>query len=169
METTDISGFSWEIAFDGKHYQPVIALKGEVFDMVQFQKSKAEFIAGIIQTAVNYRLSCNSNSRLVLYIKDIAVVVSPVSKQEEQENRLLHAVLANELQKQKLLYNLLTKREKQILKEIDLNLNRSEIAYKLFISPHTVKNHKVSILSKLQLHNKDELLRWCDRYLSYFQ
>jgi DNA-binding NarL/FixJ family response regulator len=34
------------------------------------------------------------------------------------------------------------------------------ISEKLFISPKTVKNHRTSIMNKLDLHNSHELMRY---------
>jgi len=46
--------------------------------------------------------------------------------------------------------NALTKREKEILLLLFDGLKSKEIASKLFISDHTVKNHRKSIKSKLK-------------------
>lgn len=53
-------------------------------------------------------------------------------------------------------YNLLTKREREILSELITDATNKEIALKLGISIYTVKNHISSILSKLELRNRRE-------------
>ena len=50
--------------------------------------------------------------------------------------------------------NLLTQREKAILKLVCLGYSNEEIGKKLFISSHTVKFYVVSILRKFNLKNR---------------
>lgn len=51
----------------------------------------------------------------------------------------------------------LSKQEIEVIKLISLGLKSAEIAEKLFISPHTVKNHKSNICLKLDLKTTSEL------------
>ena len=51
----------------------------------------------------------------------------------------------------------LSPQEKKILRLVSLGLKSKEIAEKLFISPHTVKNHKSYICLKLNLKTTAEL------------
>lgn len=52
--------------------------------------------------------------------------------------------------------NTLTKRENEVLSEIQIGLSNHEISRKLFISECTVKKHIGNILSKLDLNNRTE-------------
>lgn len=54
----------------------------------------------------------------------------------------------------------LTSREKEILSNVADGLTNKEIAEKLNISEHTVKNHLKNILQKLQLQNRVQLTRY---------
>lgn len=48
----------------------------------------------------------------------------------------------------------LTKRERQIVAMICSNMSDNDIANELYLSLNTIKNHRVNILRKLNVHNK---------------
>ncbi len=54
----------------------------------------------------------------------------------------------------------LTTREKQILRLIANGMSRTEIAERLCRSPMTIDNHRKSILKKLGIHDRVELVRY---------
>jgi len=54
----------------------------------------------------------------------------------------------------------LSSQERKIISLIAESHKSHDIAYKLCISPHTVKNHKTNICQKLNLSNTIELLRY---------
>ncbi len=53
----------------------------------------------------------------------------------------------------------LTRREKEVLQLIVAEYTNQEIADKLFISPHTVENHRINLLQKLNVKNTAGLVR----------
>lgn len=53
---------------------------------------------------------------------------------------------------------MLTKREREILELAAKGLTRTEIADKLFVSPHTIKKHFENIYRKLRVKNKVQAL-----------
>ena len=57
-------------------------------------------------------------------------------------------------------YDQLTPRERVVLKLVSEGLSTTEIGEKLFISPRTVERHRYNIMSKLDLHNERELVRF---------
>jgi DNA-binding NarL/FixJ family response regulator len=61
-------------------------------------------------------------------------------------------------------YNILTRREQQVMRLLAEGLSTKKIAEKLFISPKTVKNHRSNIMSKLDLHTTIELVRYAARF-----
>ncbi len=54
----------------------------------------------------------------------------------------------------------LTERETEILRFVAKGLTYPQIAERLTVSPRTVQNHVQNTLSKLQLHNKAQLVRY---------
>ena len=56
---------------------------------------------------------------------------------------------------------LFTKREIEIIRLMSHGLKSPEIAKRLFISLHTVKNHRKNILHKSQIHSSSELIARC--------
>jgi DNA-binding NarL/FixJ family response regulator len=54
----------------------------------------------------------------------------------------------------------LTERETEILRLVAKGLTYPQIAERLVLSPRTVQNHVQNTLSKLQLHNKAQLVRY---------
>ena len=58
----------------------------------------------------------------------------------------------------------LTKREREIIALTAQGFKRSQIAEKLFISDSTVRNHLTSILSKLELSDRFEVVFYAYRH-----
>lgn len=56
------------------------------------------------------------------------------------------------------LFNSLTTREKDVLKEIGKGLSNEEISKDLYISEHTVKKHVSNILAKLNLKHRSQIV-----------
>lgn len=54
--------------------------------------------------------------------------------------------------------DVLTRREKDVLKELGKGLSNKEISSNLYITEHTVKKHISSILDKLNLKNRQEAI-----------
>ena len=59
--------------------------------------------------------------------------------------------------------NLLTTREQQVLRMIGRGMSRHEIAKELFRSSKTIDAHQQSIMKKLDLHDRVELVRYAIR------
>jgi len=60
-------------------------------------------------------------------------------------------------------YESLTNREREVLQLVAEGCSSSEIAGRLFISPRTVEGHRASIMRKLGLHSKTDLIRYALR------
>jgi DNA-binding CsgD family transcriptional regulator len=59
---------------------------------------------------------------------------------------------------------LLTHREKEVLKLTAEGKTSKEIAELLFISPRTVENHRAHILDRLKLNNTVELVKYAIKH-----
>lgn len=60
-------------------------------------------------------------------------------------------------------YRLLTDREREVLKLVAEGYTAKKIGRMLFISPKTVEWHRASLMNKLQLRNKTELIKFALR------
>ncbi|GGI76049.1 helix-turn-helix transcriptional regulator [Shewanella hanedai] len=63
----------------------------------------------------------------------------------------------------------LTKRERTIIRQVSSGARNKEIADDLFISEHTVKAHISSIFRKTHSRNRVELLRWAQTYAEHLE
>lgn len=59
--------------------------------------------------------------------------------------------------------DLLTPRERQILRMIGKGMSRADIAKQIYRSPKTVDAHRMSIMEKLDIHDRVELARYAIR------
>jgi len=60
-------------------------------------------------------------------------------------------------------YDLLSDREREVLVRLAEGESLKEVAEHLHLSAKTVDAHKVSIMRKLELHNRSELIRYAIR------
>ncbi len=85
-------------------------------------------------------------------------VIEGIRKVAAGESAVSPAVMARKLPEGKL--TRLTIREKQILRMIANGMSRTQIAERLCRSPMTIDNHRKSILKKLGIHDRVELVRY---------
>ena len=71
---------------------------------------------------------------------------------------ILDEIMDNKETFNKSSYEDLTERESQVLHMVGLGYTNKEIAKKLYISEHTIKKHITSILSKLDMRNRKDLI-----------
>ncbi|UUZ89930.1 response regulator transcription factor [Paenibacillus sp. P25] len=90
------------------------------------------------------------------YLKAIAVDEAPMSR--EFALRLLREFTAKERKPPR--KNGLTGREQEILELVAKGLSNKDIAGRLGLSEHTVKNHLKNIMCKLHLDNRVQLTRY---------
>ncbi|MDB5111805.1 MAG: hypothetical protein JWR67_2919 [Mucilaginibacter sp.] len=104
------------------------------------------------------RLYPNSNKPMNYELMHVAVAVSNTSYVAK---KLSYLSEQNEfVEKNYVKYNLLTCREKEIIKLIADGYSTYSISEMLFISQHTVNNHRKNIIAKLQIKCLSELIRF---------
>lgn len=62
------------------------------------------------------------------------------------------------------LFNMLTRREKEIMRLISQGKTSQQISEELFISPHTVTTHRKNIWYKLEIKSYAELIRFSEHF-----
>jgi PAS domain S-box-containing protein len=95
----------------------------------------------------------------VLEMKDghpwrVIVAVQNIEEMQDTRSQLIQLIKENLQLKHQLRFQMLSKREKEIIKLIAIGKTDKEIAEDLFISPATVKTHRHNIIEKLQVKNK---------------
>jgi LuxR family transcriptional regulator, quorum-sensing system regulator SdiA len=84
----------------------------------------------------------------------VIVTVQNLEDMRDTRSQLIQLIKENLQLKHQLRFQMLSKREKEIVKLIALGKTDKEIAENLFISPATVKTHRHNIIAKLQVKNK---------------
>lgn len=100
---------------------------------------------------------------------ELASAIHAVSKGESYLSPTAAAALVEECQQKpaaegkKDSYDLLTDREKEVLKLVVEGHTAREIADMLVVSPKTVEWYKTSLMNKLDIHNKTDLIKYAIR------
>ena len=100
---------------------------------------------------------------------ELATAIHAVYKGDSYLSPTAAAVLVEEYQQktsaegEKDLYNQLTDREKEVLKLVVEGHTAREIADILVVSPKTVEWYKTSLMNKLNIHNKTDLIKFAIR------
>ena len=91
---------------------------------------------------------------------EILVTAFDLSNKISTEHQLEELVKENRRLKNKLILNLLTNREKEIVKHISMGMSSRQISEEMEISFYTVEIHRKNILKKIEIHNSAELIRF---------
>ena len=120
--------------------------------------------AAIRSGAKGYLLKNSPVNNLLAALRGLADGAAPISNQ--LTSRILNefARLEHPAEPQPAVLDQLTERELEILGELVQGGTNREIAYRLFISENTVKNHIHNILEKLHLSNRREAIRFAQRH-----
>ena len=91
---------------------------------------------------------------------EILVTAFDLTNKIFTEHQLEELVKENRRLKNKLILNLLTNREKEIVKLVSMGLSSRQISEEMEISFYTVETHRKNILKKVEIHNSAELIRF---------
>lgn len=123
--------------------------------MITVSDDMFHLLEALKRGAQGYLLKNLAPSTWIKYLNSIVNEETPLSRELAFEI-LKDVSLANN----KEVDESLTFREQEILSNVADGLTNKEIAEKLVISEHTVKNHLKNILQKLQLQNRVQLTRY---------
>ncbi len=126
--------------------------------ILTMHKSKEYLYHAISAGAEGYLLKEDADTELLFAIKKIrqgGIYISPLLSQELTDD-LVQTCRGNG----KLLFDLLTTREREVLKLIAEGKSSKEIANLLFISVHTVHQHRAHIMKKLNLKRTADLVKY---------
>lgn len=123
--------------------------------MITVSDDMFHLLEALKRGAQGYLLKNLAPSTWIKYLNSIVNEEAPLSRELAFEI-LKDVSLANKRE----VDESLTLREKEILSNVADGLTNKEIAEKLVISEHTVKNHLKNILQKLQVQNRVQLTRY---------
>ena len=133
-----------------------------VLVMIVSMHSKIDYIAGAFQAgASGYMVKESASEKLLHGLESISKgdyfldsfifpqLVDILKTFSNKETEVVDEV-----------YNTLTEREQEVMVMLAEGLPINVIAERLFISPKTVKNHRTSIMNKLDIHSAYELMHY---------
>lgn len=123
--------------------------------MITVSDDMFHLLEALKRGAQGYLLKNLAPSTWIKYLNSIVNEEAPLSRE------LAFEILKDvSLPNKKETTETLTMREKEILSNVAEGMTNKEIAEKLVISEHTVKNHLKNILQKLQVQNRVQLTRY---------
>lgn len=149
IEMKDMNGLEATKAI--KHAQPAVKIV-----IVTVSDDITDLFEAIKNGAQGYLLKNLLADSWLDYLRAVALDEAPLSRE------LAHQML-KEFAKAKQSAHAdhpLTPREQEVLESVALGLSNRDIAQRLHLSEHTVKNHLKNILQKLHLENRVQLTRY---------
>ena len=141
----------------------------EVISEVKQYNHSAKFIVLSMHDNPEYVLKSVQAGALSYLLKntdheEIIKAVKAVSAGQKYFSPDIYSIILNglanpDLIKGNQLGEVLTKREKEILKEVSMGLSTKLIADKLCISVRTVETHRINLMKKMEVHNSAELIK----------
>jgi len=107
--------------------------------------------------ALSYLLKNTDHEEIIKAVKAVSLGQKYFSP--DIYSIILNGLANPDLIKGNQLVEILTKREKEILKEVSMGLSTKLIADKLCISVRTVETHRINLMKKMEVHNSAELIK----------
>ena len=155
-----------ELSYDNLQYHPFIEFsKTALFTILSNGSSETEFILSIFNsckdlkknsTITNYRLRFQSDKDQFFLFEDC-----PLVNYVEAKSKIISTNIIDELMK----FKLLTLKEIEVLRYIYDGKNKKDIEQTLNMKKSTFNLHIKRIYKKLELHNTNELFKWCEKFL----
>lgn len=115
--------------------------------------TSTEFVKNIIKTGADGYLQKDAEKSTLIE------AITQLMTQGSYYTSEIATLLLNDLKKETL-HSTISPREKEVIQLIIDGNTTKEIAKKLFLSKHTIESHRQNILSKLQLKNTAELVKY---------
>lgn len=117
-----------------------------------------EYVLKSVQAgALSYLLKNTDHEEIIKAVKAVSAGQKYFSP--DIYSIILNGLANPDLIKGNQLSEVLTKREKEILKEVSMGLSTKLIADKLCISVRTVETHRINLMKKMEVHNSAELIK----------
>ncbi|WP_299251091.1 response regulator transcription factor [uncultured Cytophaga sp.] len=117
-----------------------------------------EYVLKSVQAgALSYLLKNTDHEEIIKAVKAVSIGQKYFSP--DIYSIILNGLANPDIIKGSQLSDSLTKREKEILKEVSMGLSTKLIADKLHISVRTVETHRINLMKKMQVHNSAELIK----------
>jgi DNA-binding NarL/FixJ family response regulator len=117
-----------------------------------------EYVLKSVQAgALSYLLKNTDHEEIIKAVKAVSLGQKYFSP--DIYSIILNGLANPDLIKGNQLVEILTKREKEILKEVSMGLSTKLIADKLCISVRTVETHRINLMKKMEVHNSAELIK----------
>lgn len=143
----------------------ILAVKPEVFVVFLTEYYEEEkMISAIRSGAKGYLLKDLEAPHLLAALRGLREGQAPISR--AMVTRLMEELSRNNhpIAVEGSVFDKLTEREQDVLRELVKGGTNREIAARLFISEYTVKNHLHSILEKLEVSNRREAIKFAYKH-----
>lgn len=155
-----------ELSYDNLQYHPFIEFsKTALFTILSNGSSETEFIMSTFNSCkdlkknsniTNYRLRFQSDSDQFFLFEEC-----PLTNYSEAKTKIVSKNIVDELVK----FRLLTLKEIEVLRYIYDGKNKKDIVQTLKMQKSTFNLHIKRIYKKLEVHNTNELFKWCEKFL----
>lgn len=154
-----------ELSNDSKNFKKFREIKREDLNSTVFVDSIMDLLRELINEGKSICKKANGKSfRLRICTEKENYFLYDASL-KRIENDTTKPIQAKVPEQEKQRFNLLTKREKEILCFLFRGYKQNDMAYIFGTTIQKIKKHRFSIYDKAGFRNKTELSDWCEKYL----